>query len=323
MNASGSSPEMCIYRASDKMRDMIADNTLLLSTLSRFGISLGFGDMPVDEVCRMNGVDTGTFLAVANLMSHKNFQPEDVNLESLIGYLKQAHAYFLDFILPGIRRTLIEALSASESNDLTLLILKYFDEYSDEVRNHMDMEDREVFTYVARLLNGEMTPGYSISSFLAGHRPIAVSLKNLKDVIICHYPGGESNVNLLNNALFDIIVCERDLLSHCEVEDRLFVPAVKRLEDQIDVRPPSRSQHPADSAGNMADLTEREKEIIACVARGLSNKEIATRLCLSVHTVTTHRRNVAAKLDIHSSSGLTIFAIINNLIDLKDVKLTQ
>ena len=67
-------------------------------------------------------------------------------------------------------------------------------------------------------------------------------------------------------------------------------------------------------------LSEREKEIIRGVAYGKVNKEIADELCISVHTVVTHRRNICTKLGIHSSAGLTIFAIINHLVDLNDVK---
>ncbi len=67
-------------------------------------------------------------------------------------------------------------------------------------------------------------------------------------------------------------------------------------------------------------LSEREKEIIRGVAYGKVNKEIADELCISVHTVATHRRNICTKLGIHSSAGLTIFAIINHLVDLNDVK---
>ncbi|MDY5388197.1 MAG: LuxR C-terminal-related transcriptional regulator, partial [Muribaculaceae bacterium] len=63
----------------------------------------------------------------------------------------------------------------------------------------------------------------------------------------------------------------------------------------------------------------REKEIIACVAKGLSNKEIADELCLSVHTVATHRKNISAKLGIHSTAGLAIFAVIHHLVELKEL----
>ena len=51
------------------------------------------------------------------------------------------------------------------------------------------------------------------------------------------------------------------------------------------------------------------------------NKEIADHLCISVNTVITHRRNIARKLQIHSPAGLTIYAIVNNLVDISSVKL--
>ena len=63
-------------------------------------------------------------------------------------------------------------------------------------------------------------------------------------------------------------------------------------------------------------LSQREKDIIALVVQGMTNRQIAEKLCLSPHTVNTHRRNIAAKLDIHSTSGLTIYAISNQLVKI-------
>ena len=67
-------------------------------------------------------------------------------------------------------------------------------------------------------------------------------------------------------------------------------------------------------------LSAREKEIITCVVKGMTNKEIADALFLSTHTVITHRRNIARKLQIHSPAGLTIYAIVNKLVELQDIK---
>jgi DNA-binding NarL/FixJ family response regulator len=67
-------------------------------------------------------------------------------------------------------------------------------------------------------------------------------------------------------------------------------------------------------------LSPREKEIIVGVVKGYTNKEIATNLFLSTHTVITHRRNIARKLEIHSTAGLTIYAIVNKLVELNDIK---
>lgn len=66
-------------------------------------------------------------------------------------------------------------------------------------------------------------------------------------------------------------------------------------------------------------LSSREKEIVVCVVKGMTNREIADRLYLSTHTVITHRRNIARKLQVHSASGLTVYAIVNKLIELKDL----
>jgi DNA-binding NarL/FixJ family response regulator len=67
-------------------------------------------------------------------------------------------------------------------------------------------------------------------------------------------------------------------------------------------------------------LTIREKEIIVCVIKGMTNKQIAEKLHLSSHTVISHRRNIASKLQIHSTSGLTIYAIVNKLVELDEIQ---
>jgi DNA-binding NarL/FixJ family response regulator len=67
-------------------------------------------------------------------------------------------------------------------------------------------------------------------------------------------------------------------------------------------------------------LSQREKEILVCVVKGQTNKEIAQSLFLSTHTVITHRRNIARKLEIHSTAGLTIYAIVNKLVELDEIR---
>ena len=81
---------------------------------------------------------------------------------------------------------------------------------------------------------------------------------------------------------------------------------------------PSR-QGTNDSRGS--DLSPREKDVILAIVKGLSNKEIANEMNVSVNTVMTHRRNIAAKLQIHSPAGLTIFAIATGLVKIEDVAL--
>ena len=61
-------------------------------------------------------------------------------------------------------------------------------------------------------------------------------------------------------------------------------------------------------------ISPRESEIIRLVAEGLTNKEIADRLFLSTHTVTTHRKNIMAKLGVNNTAGLVLFAIRNQIV---------
>lgn len=76
-----------------------------------------------------------------------------------------------------------------------------------------------------------------------------------------------------------------------------------------------------DEDGDADALSQREKEILGYVVKGMTNKEIAEKLYISVHTVITHRRNITRKLQIHSAAGLTIYAIVNKLVDISEVKM--
>ncbi len=223
------------FRPTDKMSSLISNNYNLLLVMSRFGLCLGFGDKSVKEVCEEHGVDTCTFLAVANFMQEENDKIGDnidsVSVPSLMHYLQQAHSYFLDFQLPSIRRKLIEAIDCSAQNGVDFLILKFYDEYVGEVRKHMEYEDQNVFTYVRALINNEDTKGYVISIFAKKHNQIESKLTELKNIIIKYYPENGNN-HLLNAVLFDIFNCEKDLYSHCKVEDLLFIPAVRHLEKE-------------------------------------------------------------------------------------------
>lgn len=82
----------------------------------------------------------------------------------------------------------------------------------------------------------------------------------------------------------------------------------------------SQARRTDDTSGDdRRELSPREKDVVIGVAKGLSNKEIATAMSVSVNTVTTHRRNIAAKLKIHSPAGLTIYAIASKLVTLDEV----
>lgn len=304
------------------MCDVICDQPSLLQMMSRFGIPLGVGEQTVRQVCDAHGVDTPTFLAVANFIRRgargAADSLESVSVKCLTEYLKQAHSYFLDFQLPAIRRKLLEALDCSQPGEVSYLILKFYDDYMSEVRKHMLHENRKVFGYVEQLLQGHRTGEYTISQFARGHNSIDVKLQELKNIIIKYYAPTEQ-AELLNNVLYDIFTCEKDLRVHCQVEDDIFVPAVEILEEKVGVQE-SATANAEEVKRNEDALSDREREIVHCVVCGLSNKQIADELFISLNTVLTHRKNIARKLNIHSVAGLTIYAIVNKIVNIDELQ---
>jgi len=79
------------------------------------------------------------------------------------------------------------------------------------------------------------------------------------------------------------------------------------------------SNHQTVELAESSDLTTREKDVLKLVALGHSSKEIADQLFISIHTVISHRKNLTEKLGIKSISGLTVYAILNKLIDTDSI----
>ena len=316
---------MKMYEPSDKMITLIKDNYSVLQALGAFGINLGFGDKTVSETCEMNGVDTHTFLAVVNftINDYANFEDdEQISVPTLLHYLKASHTYYLDFQLPFIRRELQESIS--ENDPLGMLIMKIYNEYAQEIRRHMKYEEKTLFPYVESLLEGRPLNDYNVEMFSKHHDQTDKTLRELKLMIIKYLPADNLHNNQLTATLYDIYNNEEWLKQHAEVEDHIFTPAIKRLERLVRKDDVSRNISSMVFKGgqdNNEALSDREREVIIGVVQGLQNKEIADRLFISVNTVITHRRNIARKLQIHSPAGLTIYAIVNGLVDISSVKL--
>jgi DNA-binding NarL/FixJ family response regulator len=77
---------------------------------------------------------------------------------------------------------------------------------------------------------------------------------------------------------------------------------------------------PEPSDTDATELSEREQEVLIAVIKGLINKEIASSLNISIHTVMSHRKNITRKTGIKSVSGLTMYALFNNLIKQEDIQ---
>jgi regulator of cell morphogenesis and NO signaling len=313
-----------MYEADDQMISLIRDNYNILQSLGGFGLSLGFGDKTVRQVCDEQKVDCYTFLAVVNftINGYTDVDNEDrLSLPTLLHYLKASHDYYLGFQLPFIRKELEDALD--KTDNLAMLILKLYDEYAREIRLHMRYEEKTVFPYVESLIENQSSVSYDIDTYSKHHSQIDKQLKELKNIIIKYLPSDELHNNQLTATLYDIYNNEDWLRQHSTVEDHIFIPAIRRLEQktrQNDVSVKISKMINKNAEGNET-ISDREKDVIVSLVQGMSNKEIADHLCISINTVITHRRNIARKLQIHSAAGLTIYAIVNNFVDISAVKL--
>ena len=307
------------YEATDKLIDLIRDNYNVLQSLAAFGIALGFGDKTVGEVCRQAKVDATTFLAVVNLTINGvvDNKSEALSAQTLLHYLDACHRYYIDYQLPFVRQHLAESLDID--NEISALILKVYDEYAMEIRRHMRYEEKVLFPYIEKLIDGKTSTNYSISNFAKQHAEADKSLKELKQLIIKYLPSSAKNSHQLSSALFSIYNNEEWLANHKNVEDKILVPLIYRMEQDLKIERINSAISAfanAENSEQSESISEREKEVIVAIVQGMSNKQIADHLCISPHTAITHRKNIARKLQIHSPAGLTVYAIANGLVEI-------
>ncbi len=290
-----------MYKASHKMCDLIAHEEDAIQIISRFGLEMGVGEQTIEQVCEAYHVHTPTFLAIVNYkVFHKQVIPNDIDIPTLQRYLSNAHSYFLEFRLPRLRRALIEAIiPADPTTKIPGLILRCYDEFVEEIRTHIAHENEGLF-----------------DEHEHDDQRITDKLTEIKNLIIKYYPGALSNAQspityLLISVMSDLWHTEQDFADHCAIEDDILRPALTQE------KPHTRRRH---QLPETEELSEREQDVLVQVVHGLSNKEIADVLCISTHTVMSHRKNIARKLNIHSTAGLTIYAIVNKLVDINTLE---
>ncbi len=270
-----------------KMADVIASNYDLILMLPRFGITLGFGERSVRDVCRDSGVDTDFFLTVCNIYTFDDYRPDAEEVSSIdrrlvVEHLQASHQYYIDERLPHLQRHL-DNLFVGEQQ--AVVLKKYFADYCREVRDHVRREERNL---KAMADDGGYDKGMPVSEhYQKSHAGIKDKLSDLTQIILKYIPGERLTEEMME-LVFDIMQLSRDLEKHAEIEELLLLPS----EDY--------------------QLSDREQEVLELVAQGLSSKEIASRLNIAVNTVNTHRKSITRKTGIKSVAGLAVYAMLRN-----------
>ena len=117
--------------------------------------------------------------------------------------------------------------------------------------------------------------------------------------------------------LLSSTVCDDDVVRYFDAVINIYdsrEQILQKMEGAIE-------QGQANPYSDSHELSERERDVLVLVAKGLANKEIADKLNISIHTVMSHRKNIAHKTGIKSVAGLTVYALLNNLLDAADVNI--
>lgn len=213
-----------------KMSELVTRHPMLVMMLSRFGITLGFGDKSVDAVCAMHGVDTDFFMLICRAYLGVFPSLEQItatNMDQLVPYLRQSHAYYLSKRLPHIERHLHHIAERLPSR-VAKVFMSFFDGYRQEVSAHFDYEEACVFPHIETLRN-RLKDSYRIDTYVASHGNIDDKLDDLLQIIFKYLPCTSADDDALD-VVYDILSLSTDLKNHASVEDRILVPYVKQLE---------------------------------------------------------------------------------------------
>lgn len=295
-----------------KMADLLDVNFSILGVFSRFGMSYGFGEATVKEVCDGMGIDPETFLIICKVYAFDGYRPsreqmEGACLEDIVRYLRLSHTYYLETMVPALAAAIEEMISPCDDMHKKV-IRKFFGDYKEELERHFDYEEKTVFPYVEAMIDSREREPYTIGEYEKNHSNVEEKLDDLKKLVTMYQPAQSRSQDCFR-VLFYLYSLESDLERHTFIEDGILVPVVSRMEDESDA-----------PRGEGGELSAREKEILVAVAKGMLNKEIADLYNISIYTVISHRKNITRKTGIKTVAGLTVYALLNNLIDMNSIE---
>ena len=308
------------FTSNMKVARLVEANYRLLGVLARVGIDGSFGEKTVSEVCISSGLDPDTIILLCEVYTFPNFKPSmellrRCHVGDILRYMHQSHDYYLNRAISDMEASITKLLEPCQQKQQEV-VWNFFRGYKVEVKNHFGFEEQEVIPYVQGLIIGQNRPGFSIDRFEENHSNIDEKLGDFKNLVMKSLPAVCDN-DIRRDLLVRIYALQEDLKCHTYIEDHVLVPMVRLLENPQRFRDHAREQEEPEQH---LELSDREKEILVSVAQGLLNKEIADKHNISINTVITHRKNITRKTGIRTVPGLTVYAILNNLIDINSIE---
>lgn len=227
--------ERVVFSEQMKLADLIDVNFKLLNVLSRLGISLGFGENTIKEVCERQGINLNSFLLICNIYTYDSYMPSadllaGADPTTIVDYLHNSHAFYLGKEFVGLENNLSAMVEPCDELQKKI-VAKFFSDYRTQVERHFEYEEDVVFPYVQSLIDGGRHESYSIEQFEENHSNIDETLNDLKNIVMKYLPETCDTV-LRNEVLYRIYRLEEDLLKHTLIEDNVLIPMVNKMEEK-------------------------------------------------------------------------------------------
>ena len=267
----------------------------------------------------VNGISPALFATLCEIYTSDNPKVELEKLDTsdipvLLRILRNTHRHYLEASIVAIHDN-VHRMTQMCSPENSAVINRFFDDYELDIKTHIHFEEKVVFKYIEGLLKGERDSRFSVDMLREMHDDAEDKLTDFKNIVMSHLPDSDTS-DARYEVLVGILNVEDAIRRHTVIEEKVLLPLAELLE-----KGHTKVEVDETEATEKDLLSDREKEVVKEIARGLTNKEIADKLFISVFTVTTHRKNITQKLGIKTIAGLTVYALMNGLISPEEIDL--
>ncbi|MFA7103619.1 MAG: hypothetical protein WC165_00515 [Dysgonamonadaceae bacterium] len=224
-----------------KLSDLIDNNPLLLLMLQHFNIDFSVLDLSVSQLSAEYKISENLFISIANLYNgfgtNENETYSKTDLLQVIDFLENTHVYYRSDKYQQIRTYITQLQQNHPAKELKLLE-KFFDEYFNEVIEHLDYEDSVAFPYFITLLKKEKGKSvqelYSSNEYNDHHTDIELKLQDLKNLLL-KYVKINGDLDLRRRLFFALYELEFDLYIHSQIEETILIPSCISIENEQNV----------------------------------------------------------------------------------------
>lgn len=219
-----------------KVSEIIKENPSLLLVLEHFGINEVLHDKDVSQLCSLYALEENLFISICNL--YNGFKTSDeLNLQissisSILRFLNNSHSYYINEKYPEIIGY-IKLLGTKENEQGVKLVESFFNEYFNEVREHLTYEETIAFPYFYRILENKKPEqkNFSANTYLHHHTDIETKLEDLKNLLLEHLRLNDK-ADVKRKLLFSLFELEFDLKIHSLIEEQILIPLALILEQR-------------------------------------------------------------------------------------------